>query len=64
VVLIEEGLQVPLIPSIDVSGNAGAVSFWQNELGNVGKVGVMLLAMVMFREAGIPQPAEEDGVNR
>ena len=63
-VLIEEGLQVPLIPSIDVSGSAGAVSFRQNELGIVGKVGEMLLAMVMFREVGIPQPAAEDGVNR
>ena len=64
VVLMVEGLQVPLISSIDVSGSSGAVSFRQNELGNVGKVGVMLLEMVMFREAGVPQPADKDGVNR
>jgi hypothetical protein len=28
-VLIEEGLQLPLIPSFDVSGSAGVVAFWQ-----------------------------------
>jgi hypothetical protein len=64
VVLIEEGIQVPLIPSIDVSGSSGAVSFWQYELGNVGKVGVRLLAIVTFREAGVAQLAVEDGVKR
>ena len=63
VVLIEEGLQVPLIPSIDVSGSAGAVSFWQYELGNAGKVGVRLLAIVIFREAGVAQLAADEGVN-
>lgn len=62
-VLIVEGLQVPLIPSIDVSGSAGAVSFWQYELGNAGKVGVRLLAIIMFREAGVAQLAAGEGVN-
>jgi hypothetical protein len=28
-VLILAGLQVPVIPSFDVSGSAGAVAFWQ-----------------------------------
>ena len=30
VVLITAGFQVPLIPLLDVAGNAGAVLFWQS----------------------------------
>jgi hypothetical protein len=30
VVLIVAGFQVPLIPLVDVAGNAGAVAFWHN----------------------------------
>jgi hypothetical protein len=64
VVLIEEGLQVPLIPSFDVGGSAGAVAFWQYESGIVVKVGEMLLTIVMFKEAGVAQLPADDGVNR
>ena len=62
-VLIEEGLQVPLIPSFDVGGSTGATSFRQYESGIVGKVGDTLLAIVTFKEAGVEQLAAEDGVN-
>ncbi len=56
------GLHVPVIPSFDVGGSAGAVVFWQYELAIVGKVGEMLTTIVMFKEAGVAQlPA--DGVN-
>jgi len=56
------GLHVPAIPSFDVTGSAGAVVFWQYELAIVGKVGEMLLTVVMFIEAGFAQlPAA--GVN-
>ena len=61
--LIEEGLQVPLIPSTDVGGSAGAVAFWQNESVIVGKVGETLVAIVMFKETGIAQVPADDGVN-
>jgi len=44
------GLHVPVIPSLDVVGSAGTVAFWQYELAMVGKVGVMLLTMVMLKE--------------
>ena len=63
VVLIEEGLQVPLTPSFDVCGRAGGISFWQIELGMVGKVGEMLITIVMFKKAGVEQLAAEEGVN-
>ena len=62
-VLIEEGLQVPLIPSFDVGGSAGAVAFWQIESVIVGKVGEMLPTIVTFKEAGVEQLAADDGVN-
>jgi hypothetical protein len=56
------GLQVPLTPSLDVGGSAGAVVFWQYEFAIVGKVGEMLPTIVTFKEDGIAQlPA--DGVN-
>jgi hypothetical protein len=61
-VLIEEGLQVPLISSFDVVGSGGATSFRQNESDMVGKVGEMLLAIVMFKEVGVEQVAAGDGV--
>jgi hypothetical protein len=63
VVLTEEGLQVPLIPSFDVGGSADAVAFWQYESGIVVKVGEMLLAMVTSKEAGVAQWPADDGVN-
>ena len=62
-VLIEEGLQVPLTPSFDAGGSAGAMSFRQYESAIVGKVGEMLLTIVTFKEAGVEQLAAEDGVN-
>ena len=56
------GLHVPAIPSIETSGNAGAVAFWQYEFAMVGKVGETMPTIVMFKETGIEQlPA--DGVN-
>ena len=64
VVLIEEGLQVPLIPSFDFGGSVGAVAFWQYESGTVVKVGKMLLTIVTFNEAGVAQLPADDGVNR
>jgi hypothetical protein len=45
------GLHVPVIPSFDVSGSAGAVVFWQYEPAMVGKVGDMLLTIATFKEA-------------
>jgi hypothetical protein len=62
-VLTDEGFQLPLIPSFDVAGRAGAMSFRQYESATVGKVGVMLVAIVMFIEAGIAQLPVDDGVN-
>jgi hypothetical protein len=61
-VLIEEGFQVPLTPSFDVGGSAGAVAFWQYEFAIVGNVGEMLPTIVTFKEAGVAQ-LPEDGVN-
>ena len=58
------GLHVPAIPSFEVGGSAGAVAFWQYTFAIVGKVGVMLLAMVMLKVTGIEQPPVDDGVNR
>jgi hypothetical protein len=60
--LILPGLHVPVIPSFDVDGSAGAVAFWQYELAIVGKDGEMLLTIVMCKKVGVAQlPA--DGVN-
>ena len=56
------GLHVPVIPSFDVAGRAGAVEFGQYELAIVGKLGEMLPTIVMFKETGVAQlPA--NGVN-
>jgi hypothetical protein len=63
VVLIEEGLQVPLTPSFDVAGSAGAVAFRQNESAIAGNVGEILLSIVMFKETGVEQLLADDGVN-
>ena|SRR5450631_3988905 len=49
------GLHVPVIPSFDVGGSAGAVVFWQYEFANVGKVGETVATMVTFNEAGLAQ---------
>ncbi len=57
------GLHVPVIPSFDVGGSAGAVAFWQYEFAMVGKVGVMLPTIVMFKETGIEQVPTVVGVN-
>jgi hypothetical protein len=52
VVLMLAGFQVPVIPSFDVFGSAGAVEFWQYEVAMVGKLGVTLATMVIFKEVG------------
>ena len=57
------GLHVPAIPSFDVDGSGGAGVFWQYESAIVGKVGEMLLAIVMFKENGVAQLPADDGVN-
>jgi hypothetical protein len=62
-VLMLAGLHVPVIPSFDVGGSAGAVVFWQNEFAIVVKVGEMLPTIVTFKEDGIAQVPEVDGVN-
>ena len=56
------GFHVPLIPSFELAGSAGAVAFWQIEVGIVGNVGATLFTIVIFTETG---PAQEpaDGVN-
>ena len=46
------GFQVPVTPSSEVAGNAGAVAFWQIEVGTVAKVGVMFAAIVISTEVG------------
>jgi len=51
-VLMMAGFHVPVMPSLEVAGNAAAVAFRQIELGTVGKVGTTLLAIVIFREIG------------
>ena len=55
---------MPVIPSFEVDGSAGAVAFWQYEFVIVGKVGVVLLTIVMFNETGVAQVLAVDGVNR
>jgi hypothetical protein len=57
------GLHVPVIPSLDVCGSAGAMAFWQYEFAIVVKVGEMLPAIVIFIEVGIAQVPVVDGVN-
>jgi hypothetical protein len=54
-VLMLAGLHVPVIPSFDVEGSAGTVVVWQYEFAIVGKVGEILLTIVMFKEAGFAQ---------
>jgi hypothetical protein len=39
------------------------VAFWQYEFAIVGKVGEMLLTIVMFKETGIEQVPTDVGVN-
>jgi hypothetical protein len=57
------GLHVPVIPSFEVCGSAGAVVFWQYELAIVGKVGEMLLTIVTLKEDAVAQLPADDGVN-
>ena len=60
-VLMLAGLHVPVIPSFDVGGSAGAMAFWQYEAAMVGNVGEMMPTIVTFKEAVVQLPA--DGVN-
>lgn len=55
---------MPFTPSFEVVGSAGARSFRQYESAMVGKVGVIVLTVVIFIEAGVAQLPEDDGVNR
>lgn len=55
---------MPVIPSFEVEGSAGAVAFWQYETVSDGKVGVMLPTIVMFNETGVAQVPAVDEVNR
>jgi hypothetical protein len=61
-VLMLAGLQVPVIPSFDVEGSAGAAAFWQYEFAMVGKVGETTPMTITFKEAGVAQ-LPTDGVN-
>jgi hypothetical protein len=61
-VLMLDGLHVPVIPSLDTSGSAGAAVFWQYEFAMVGKVGETTSTIVMFKEAGVEQ-LPDDGIN-
>jgi len=54
-VLMLAGLHVPVIPSFDVEGSAGATAFWQYEFAIVGKVGVTVPTIVIFKETGVAQ---------
>jgi hypothetical protein len=54
-VLMLDGLHVPVIPSFDTSGSAGAAVFWQYEFAIVGKVGETVATMVMLKDAGAAQ---------
>ena len=62
-VLMLAGLHVPVIPSFDVGGSAGAVVFWQYEAAIVGNVGEMMPTIVMFSEACVAQLPADEGVN-
>ena len=56
-----DGLQVPVIPLLDVDGNAGAVAFWQSGVIAVN-VGVSSVVIVIFMVVALPHcPAS--GVN-
>ena len=49
-VLIVAGLQVPVMPLVEVPGSRGAVAFWQRG-PMAAKVGVMLAFTVMLSVA-------------
>ena len=57
------GLQVPVIPSIEVDGSGGDMASWQYDFAIVGKVGARVPTIVMFKEAEVPQVPADDGVN-
>ena len=61
-VLMLVGLHVPVTPSFDVDGSAGADVFWQYEAAMVGNVGEIMLTIVTFRETGTAQLPVDDGV--
>ena len=53
VVLMDAGFHVPVTPSMDVGGNAGATEFSHN--GPIWvNVGVIVVAMVIFKANPIP----------
>lgn len=54
-VLILAGFHVPVIPSFETSGSAGAAAFWQYEFDMVGKLGETTLTIVMFKGTGVAQ---------
>jgi hypothetical protein len=61
-VLIIAGLHIPVIPSLEVVGNAGAVVLRQIEFGTAGKVGITFPMIVMLKGVGLAHwPAS--GVN-
>ena len=51
-VLITAGLHVPVMPLLDVVGNAGAVLFWHNGPICVN-VGITCAFTIMLKEAGV-----------
>ena len=61
-VLITAGLHVPVIPSLEVVGSAGAVVFRHIEFATVGKVGATAVTMAIFIETG-PAHCPAVGVN-
>ncbi len=62
-VLMLAGFHVPVIPSFDVEGSAGAPAFWQYKFSIVVKVGETKPTIVIFKEDGIAQLPADDGVN-
>ncbi len=55
------GFQVPVMPSSEVAGNAGAVLFWQS--GPIwAKVGVISSVITISISAGIPHWLASSGV--
>ena len=50
--LIAAGFHIPVIPSREVVTSAGAVAFWQIEVGIAAKVGVTLGVIVTATEVG------------
>ena len=62
-VLIEAGLHVPVIPFVEVVGNAGAVAFWQRVDGYAANDGVSLGLIVTESVAVFTAHCPDAGVN-